>query len=114
MRLSPNEHRVLMAWSSGCVDPLNEEWVYSFKTIGEHAQNVPQHGIRRTVRALARKGLLKLATGFDEDRGLIAGRGYMLTYEGIMELRRRLEVTKGLTSSSTGRTEPPNEEAKTT
>ena len=89
MKLSPNEHKALMAYEN-----LISEWVHPFKNIITNADGLDQLNVRRAVRGLARKGLLKLATGFSEKYGLIAGRGYMITLEGEVELKHRLDVTK--------------------
>lgn len=53
----------------------------SFKEIARRSKLDIRH-VRRTVRSLARKGLLKYARGLWTEDGEVAGSGYALTREG--------------------------------
>jgi hypothetical protein len=75
--LSKNEAECLTAWSNTV-----EEWdVLSFKLIGEQC-TLDKTLIRRTVRALARKGYTVFVRGCMNDEGMVCGSGYALTAKG--------------------------------
>lgn len=59
--------------------------------------------VRRSVRALARKGLVELNRGLFTDDGMIAGSGYGLTREGI-------RWVKATTANSVGTQSPLGDE----
>lgn len=76
------EAKVMLAWREYDGDlPY-----YSFKWIAA-CSNVPDHQVRRAVRALARKGFLELAKGLFTDEGTLAGSGYGPTRRGDQWLK---------------------------
>ena len=83
IRLTPDESLTIMAWQSTSA----ENNVLPFKVIAEWS-GVPLYKIRRIVRSLARKGLVEITTGFN-DEGMIMGRGYMPTTRGYIEIARQ-------------------------
>lgn len=87
-RLSANEAECLQAWSN-----TNEEMdVLSFKHV-EHSCNLDKTLIRRTVRALARKGLTVFVRGCMDEDGQLCGSGYGLTPAGRKEMEKRNAAT---------------------
>lgn len=82
MQLSNNEKECLRAWE----DTDEEADVLPFAFI-DNGCNLETRLIRRTVRALARKGLTVLTRCFD-DEGFIRGSGYSLTTAGRKEMEK--------------------------
>jgi hypothetical protein len=76
-RLSQNERTALNAW----METEADFGFLCFKAVG-HKSGLPSHLIRRTVRSLARKGLLQFAKGLTDEEGEFYGSGYGLTAQG--------------------------------
>jgi hypothetical protein len=77
VHLSDNQALAMTAWIGLPVDfPI-----LSFKTVGARS-GLDQHLVRRTVRAIARKGLLKFARCSWSDDGEMMGAGYEPTTLG--------------------------------
>lgn len=77
VRLTANEREAVR----GLTGTEAPEMFFTFKGVGAHC-DLPQHLIRRTVRALARKGLAIYRRGLWTDCGEPAGSGYALTKAG--------------------------------
>lgn len=73
--LTPNQAKVMRFYAKEAPDG----WVLPFAQIDA---GLGRPSVKRAVRQLAGLGYLRLATGFREDDGMIAGRGYMLTGNG--------------------------------
>jgi hypothetical protein len=75
VRLTANEQKAMSAW-------IGEDcgWGLYFETVAKRS-GLPRHLVRRTVRALARKGMVELERLFDDD-GHTAGSGYGVTPKG--------------------------------
>jgi hypothetical protein len=104
VRLSDNERAVLLGmWSEHssefddfCGDGAG--WFFPFKSIAAVTPAVHPSLIRRTVRALARKGLTGFSNGLCSDDGTFLGAGYGLTRAGRLTAQaieaRRVETAK--------------------
>lgn len=79
-RLTKREAATLKAW-----DGVPEEHCLPFKAVARRSGQ-PLEGIRRTVRALARKGTVRYERGLWTDEGEPAGSGYGVTPLGQMTL----------------------------
>lgn len=89
--LSKTELSVFRAWEG-----TDADYGYlSFKGTAKRS-GVELHKIRRTVRAIARKGLLEFSAGLWTDDGEMAGAGYGLTKAG-RELLNRITTPEDLT-----------------
>lgn len=77
VKLTENEKNALIAW----IDTEEDFDVLSFKRIHVYGA-IPRHLVRRTVRALARKGITHFVRGCMTEDGDMAGSGYSLTKEG--------------------------------
>lgn len=84
--LTPNQETV-MQYYAGCV---GRGWVMPFDNIA-NGTGLSRTAAKRAARQLARMGCLELSTGFNEDDGLIAGRGYALTKKGETLLAARTQ-----------------------
>jgi hypothetical protein len=95
VRLSPNERTLLVAMSIGCSTEY-DDWCgangvgmcYTFKGLADMCPDLHPGAIRRTVRALKRKGFAGYANGLMNEDGEVAGAGYGITRAG----RERGEV----------------------
>lgn len=58
------------------------DWCLPFAAIQDRS-GLPQHMVRRTVRALARKGLAQYQKGLWSEDGGPAGAGYCVTKAGL-------------------------------
>lgn len=85
-RLSANETLAMEAWRD-C------EWGLYFRGVRERC-SLPEKQIRRTVRALARKGMVELMQLFNEETGEVAGSGYVATPKGTAYLKATV-IKKG-------------------
>lgn len=74
--VSAREMQALNALAGIC-----EEHYLNFKAIARRSKLDPAH-VRRSVRALARKGLAEYAKGLWTDEGDLAGSGYRATAAG--------------------------------
>lgn len=80
VRLSERERKALEALADA---GGSEDCGYlGFKAIAQRSGLDPLH-VRRTVRALARKGLAKYGKGLWTDDGELAGAGYCATERGL-------------------------------
>ena len=61
-------------------DTYENEYIMTFKNIADETKLSPIQ-VKRAVRSLVRMGLVKIDTAFNEDTGLIMGKGFILTYE---------------------------------
>jgi hypothetical protein len=78
LRVSDRQKRVLIEM----ISPYESEYLCSFDTLATYLQ-MERRDVRNICRALARKGLAKLVPGFsNQDDGMLAGSGYMLTKTG--------------------------------
>lgn len=77
VKLTANETEALR----GLVGTDRHERFRTFGGVSSHCE-LPKHLIRRTVRALARKGLAIYEKGLWSDDGMPAGAGYALTQAG--------------------------------
>jgi DNA-binding MarR family transcriptional regulator len=77
IKISEREKQALLALA--CVSQAG--WCLSFKGIADRSSLEP-HQVRRTVRALARKGLAEFHRGLFDDEGSVAGSGYCCTDQG--------------------------------
>lgn len=81
--LSANEKQAMTAWM-GC----DEDYGYlSFSGVAARSSLAPNL-VRRTVRALARKQMLKFGKGLWSDEGEMRGSGYGLTSAGQSYVER--------------------------
>lgn len=76
-KLNKTQYEVMAYYA----EQVHEGWVMPFNPIAEGIQKTRQ-ATKRAVRQLARAGYLEYSVGFNEDDGLIAGGGYMLTGKG--------------------------------
>lgn len=72
--LTDRQAQALKVWTN-CPD-----WVLPFATVSARS-GIPSHQTRSVIRALARKGMVEIGTGFTE-MALSRGRGYMPTAAG--------------------------------
>ena len=89
MKLSENEQRALLAWEN-----VDKWWCLNFRGV-ERYSGLEKRLVRRTVRALARKGLAQYERGLFNEDGETAGSGYSLTkegYERLKEMQGRLDA----------------------
>lgn len=84
IRLSETELKVLMCWENTS-DDCN---VFSFATASRES-GVERTKIRRSVRALSRKGLLYYVRCSWSDEGEMMGAGYAPTDHGYKEISER-------------------------
>lgn len=89
VRLSPNERVLLCAMAEGCsteyddfCGPDGVGTCYPFKSLAEMCPALHPSLLRRTVRALKRKGLTGYASGLMNEDGELAGAGYGITPNG--------------------------------
>ena len=82
--MTENEKKVLYAF----VSVYDEDYYMNFKSIA-NAGEIDYRLVRRTVRAMARKGLTEFGKGLWTEDGEMAGAGYRLTKKGI---EARMEV----------------------
>lgn len=76
VKLSENQRKALIGMDAPADMPI-----FNFRQIAERS-GLERHLVRRTVRALARKGLAEYwRAGFNEDDGLLSA-GYGLTEKG--------------------------------
>lgn len=75
--LTANQAKAMKAWEDTCEDFD----VLSFDTISRRS-GLPRYLVRRTVRAMARKGFTRFCFGCWTDDGTPAGSGYGLTDKG--------------------------------
>lgn len=81
IRLSEREQQALTAWVG-----IDEDFgCLPFKSVADLSGLDIRH-VRRTVRALARKGLTKYAQGLWTEDGEPAGSGYFITDAGRAQL----------------------------
>lgn len=88
MKLSDNQIKALKVLADHYFDDAN---CLFFRTVASES-DLPAKLVRRTVRALARKGLAAYERGLFTDDGKIAGSGYYCTKQGfhvILELEKR-------------------------
>ena len=76
IKLSANQRLVMAGLSDTSVDHR-----FPFAAIG-HKSGLDRHLVRRTVRALARKGLLEYERSLWNEDGEMVGSGYGLTAQG--------------------------------
>ena len=77
IKLSDRERQALSAWRNTYTD-----YDYlSFNTIAKNS-GLDRNVVRRTVRAMARKGVTEFGSGLSNDDGEFAGSGYGLTHAG--------------------------------
>lgn len=76
-KLSKLEAQALSAWRDTCPD-FN---AISFRTVSSRA-GLPQHQVRRVVRALARKGMTEYMRATWTDDGEFMGAAYGITTSG--------------------------------
>lgn len=80
VRLSPNERALLTAMAAaGIVAEYRYSGFVGLKSL--HA--IPETAVRRTVRALARKGMAEFCRGLCNEDGEFAGSGYALTIAAV-------------------------------
>lgn len=77
-RLSDRERTLLLAMAENTPEP---GWGFSFRALAD-ISGLPQKTIRRTVRALTRKGLAQYERVLWDEDGIPAGAGYSLTQAG--------------------------------
>ena len=95
-KLTHREQIVLVAMA----DHLPQDYAAPFKNINTYVRNsYPDSGsacetwnIRRTVRALSRKGMTHLVRGLMSDDGYLMGSGYGVTNEGLKWFNSYLEA----------------------
>lgn len=87
--LSKNERLLLLAMADECsteyddfCGPTDAGTCYSFKGLAAMCPALDPSLIRRTVRALARKGFTAYAKGLTNDEGEMRGAGYGITPNG--------------------------------
>lgn len=90
-KVSEREKLALMALYETYSDYGDEQCIY-FRTIAERS-GLPLDKVRRTVRALARKGLAVYERGLFDDDGMVAGSGYRCSEEGA-ELASAIEMAE--------------------
>lgn len=78
-KLSANERAALGALHE--VYHQGEAWALTFKGVSVRS-GLPLHQVRRTVRALARKGMAQYMRGLMTEDGELAGAGYCCTADG--------------------------------
>jgi hypothetical protein len=78
-QLSRNEQAALVALHE--VFHHGEPWALTFKGTAARS-GLPLHQVRRTVRALARKGMAQYMRGLMTEDGEVAGAGYVCTADG--------------------------------
>lgn len=84
--LSAREAQALTAWTDF---PDRDDFGFlAFKAVGDLSGLDKRH-VRRTVRALARKGCLEFSSGLWTEDGEPAGSGYALTPAGSAALAER-------------------------
>ncbi|TIM95059.1 MAG: hypothetical protein E5Y34_27665 [Mesorhizobium sp.] len=81
MRLTELERTAIMAWQ----DTQDDFDVLSFDAIADRSA-LPRKMVRRTVRAMARKGVTRYVRGCWTEDGEPAGSGYGLTPIGRLDL----------------------------
>jgi len=86
-KLSSNEAEAMSAW----IGASGDFGILSFKAVAVRCSLGP-HLVRRTVRALARKGLLVFARCSWSDDGEMMGAGYEPTAEGWRYLDAATEI----------------------
>jgi hypothetical protein len=99
IRLSPNERLLLLAMNEHCsseYDDFGGKTCYPFKALAGMCPELEPSLIRRTVRALARKGLTGYEKALMTEDGEMAGAGYGITVEG----RKLAAVVKLMESCS--------------
>lgn len=78
VKLSEREHKVLKT-----LFEFGDEACFYTRYIAKESK-MPQVQVRRSVRALVRKGLAALHRGLiNEETGMLAGSGYCITRAGI-------------------------------
>ena len=85
--MSPNQKAVLIALATSYAED-NCFCVMSFRTIAKRSGLDPKL-IRRTVRALARKGFASYERGCWTDDGEMAGSGYQCSQDGFAYARQQ-------------------------
>lgn len=84
-KLSKLEQQALTAWFHG------SDLFFTFRAI-HNLSKVPEHQVRRAVRALARKGYARFGRGLFNDDGEAVGSGYGLTKAGQNLLAQSIPV----------------------
>jgi hypothetical protein len=80
--MSPNQTLALKALG----ECYSEDYGYMSFAMIHHRSGLPRDLVRRTVRALARKGLAEFSSGLWNDNGEPAGSGYKITAAGLAAL----------------------------